>query len=164
MTRTEQSLKSGGSLWFWFMILECFSMVLWYSLHPCVIPNQGYVHSTPSKALQHRSENVDLVIEFERSLWWEHKPDARMFMALLLCGQQCTQPLSLAAAKFSMLSASLWSKTSWVMYRNEHGVRTDMHQVHELLCCVGCWQRTHVQLLHLFKCVIFYRQIKGKSE
>lgn len=37
-----------------------------------------------------------------------HKPDAIMFMALLLCGQQCTQPLSLDAAEFSMPCASLW--------------------------------------------------------
>lgn len=147
MTRTEQSLKSGGSLWFWFMMLECFSMVLRYSSHLCVIPNQGYVHSTPSRALQHRSENVDSVIEFERSLWWEHKPDARMFMALLLCGQQCTQPLCLAAAKFSMASASLWSKTSWVMYSNGLGVSSDMRRVHCLLRCVRCWQRKHAWLL-----------------
>lgn len=143
---TEQSLKSGGSLWFWFMMLECFSMVLRYSSHLCVIPNQGYVHSTPSRALQHCSENVDLVIEFEHSLWWEHKPDARMFMALLLCGQQCTQPLSLATARFSMPSASLWSKTSQVIilsYSNETGVSSDMHHVHSLQRSVRCWQRKH---------------------
>lgn len=75
-------------------------MVLRYSLHLCIIPNQGYVHSTPSRALQHHLENVDFLIEFEKSLRWEHKPDARMLMALLVCGQRSTQPLSLAAAKF----------------------------------------------------------------
>lgn len=107
-------------------------MVLWYSSLLCVIPNQGYVHGTPSRALQHHSENVDLVIEFEHSLRWEHKPDARMFMMLLLCGQQCTQPLSLLAAQFSMPSASLWSKTSQVIYSNETGVSSDMHHVHSL--------------------------------
>lgn len=151
MTRTEHSLKSGGSLWFWLMIMECFSMVLRYSSHLCVIPNQGYVHSTPSRALQHRSENVDLVIEFEHSLWWEHKPDARMFMVLLLCGQQCTQPLSLAAARFSMPSGSLWSKTSHIIYSNETGVSSDMHHVPKSLRCVRCWQRKHDWLLFSLK-------------
>ena len=50
MTRSEQSLKSGGPLWFWFMMLGCFSMVLRYSSHLCLIPNQGYMHSTLSRA------------------------------------------------------------------------------------------------------------------
>lgn len=64
-------------------------------------------------------------------------------MALLLCGQQCTQPRSLATARFSMPSASLWLTTSRTIYSNEIGVRSDMHHVHKLLHCARCWQRKH---------------------
>lgn len=61
-------------------------------------------------------------------------------MMLLLCGQQRTQPLSLPAAKFSMPSASLWSKTSQVIYSNETGFSSDMHHVHLLQHSNRCWK------------------------
>lgn len=33
-----------------------------------IIPNQGYVHSAPPRALQNCLENVDFIIEFEKNL------------------------------------------------------------------------------------------------
>lgn len=133
ITRAEQSLKSKmiycnitsdvNCRGFDLVVLECFSMAQWHWPHLGIIPNQGYAHSSSPWALQHRSENVGLVIEFERGLWWEHKPDARMFMGTLLCGHHCTQPLSLTAARFSIPlypSAVLWLKP-WVLVQRWNG-------------------------------------------
>lgn len=54
-------------------------------------------------------------------------------MVLLLCGQQCTQPLSLTTAKVSIPSASLQLKTcNYLCYSNETDASDDMHHVHSL--------------------------------
>lgn len=64
------------------------------------------------------------------------EPDARMFMALLLCGpccSECTQPLSLTTAKVSMPGASFWSQTcNYLCNSNKTAFSSDMDHVHSL--------------------------------